>query len=303
MLKRLTYVTAGLVIVFALVVIALLVFSSSKLANFLSTAIPAVPRIFLRCVKLFIVPIVLLVVIAFAAVVVAAVVGNTGYATTRDEAFRNLEPHSTACDIENGWSILALHDNDELKAIETDERWKLRFRCVLQAHSLSDENATDVNNPTTQDQPSSARAQPLRYYLGFIEFKEDGSPQSLVDDNDNPAYVSDSHGSLMLGQISVIEDHLKNHGSNFVVAFVHGWRHDTSIGDTNVRDARHYGAHVAKFLADRCEKYKQIEFCGVTVTVVYIGWRGARVDERKLQQHFGVVGRMDRHNGCHSDAV
>jgi hypothetical protein len=78
--------------------------------------------------------------------------------------------------------------------------------------------------------------------------------------------------------------------SNFVVAFVHGWRHDASIGDTNVRDARHYGAHVARFLADRCEKYKQIEFCGVTVTVVYIGWRGARVDERKLQQHFGVVG-------------
>jgi hypothetical protein len=71
---------------------------------------------------------------------------------------------------------------------------------------------------------------------------------------------------------------------------VHGWRHDASIGDTNVRDARHYGAHVARFLADRCEKYKQIEFCGVTVTVVYIGWRGARVDERKLQQHFGVVG-------------
>jgi hypothetical protein len=99
-----------------------------------------------------------------------------------------------------------------------------------------------------------------------------------------------SHGSLMLGQISVIEDHLKNHESNFVVAFVHGWRHDASIGDTNVRDARHYGAHVARFLADRCEKYKQIEFCGVTVTVVYIGWRGARVDERKLQQHFGVVG-------------
>jgi hypothetical protein len=59
MLKELlTYVTAVLVTVFAFVAIGLfvlLVFSSSKLANFVSTTIPAVPRIFLRCVKLFLV--------------------------------------------------------------------------------------------------------------------------------------------------------------------------------------------------------------------------------------------------------
>jgi hypothetical protein len=69
MLKEwLTYVTAGIVFVFALVVVglfALLVFSSSKLANFLSTALPAVPRIFLRCVKWLSVAITLLVVMGF----------------------------------------------------------------------------------------------------------------------------------------------------------------------------------------------------------------------------------------------
>jgi hypothetical protein len=85
----------------------------------------------------------------------------------------------------------------------------------------------------------------------------------------------------------VLRQHLKT-GSNYVVVFAHGWRHDASIGDLNVADLRLYAAHAARFLAERCET--EGLYCDTRVTAIYIGWRGARVNERFWEKYLGPVG-------------
>ena len=101
----------------------------------------------------------------------------------------------------------------------------------------------------------------------------------------------DSFDSDILGQYSALEDHFKNHESNFVIVFIHGWRHDASLGDDNVSNARLYAASVARFLNDRCNIFKETNHCNATVTAIYVGWRGARVNEIKLSRlGLGIVG-------------
>ena len=70
-----------------------------------------------------------------------------------------------------------------------------------------------------------------------------------------------------------------------MLVFVEGWRHDASIGDQDVADTRLYAANAARFLAQRCAT--ETRFCDMKVTAVYIGWRGARVDEKGLIRDFG----------------
>ena len=77
--------------------------------------------------------------------------------------------------------------------------------------------------------------------------------------------------------------------SNYVIVFVHGWRHDASLGDGNVTDLRAYAAHVARFLRDRCSA-GEAEHCGREVTAVYVGWRGARLNEARLHLPFTALG-------------
>jgi len=90
-------------------------------------------------------------------------------------------------------------------------------------------------------------------------------------------------------QADVLQTHLKSqiklNRSNFVIAFVHGWRHDARVGDTNVADLRIYAASIAAFLARRCAIENR--YCNTTVTAVYVGWRGARVDETWLRRKLG----------------
>ena len=118
----------------------------------------------------------------------------------------------------------------------------------------------------------------LGYYLSFLEFDEIGKPVQVNAD-----------GKLLTRlQIDVLSEHLAQQQAagrqNFVFAFVHGWRHDARIGDENVRNTRLMAAHLASFLQQRCESNKR--YCGATVTAVYVGWRGARVDEQRLDWLF-----------------
>ena len=139
-------------------------------------------------------------------------------------------------------------------------------------------------------------AKELEYYLGFLEFKEDGEPYSLVRsvaDSDGPLTAdqpkelpTEHEDGPPISQLDVLRRHLSK-GSNYVVVFAHDWRHDARIGDDNVADLRHYTAHVARFLNERCKMEQR--YCDTKVTGVYIGWRGARVDEPKLKHYFGRV--------------
>ena len=130
--------------------------------------------------------------------------------------------------------------------------------------------------PATNGGKSASRS--LKFHLAFLEFQEDGRPQTLEG---RPA------NSTALSQYALLQKHLDDpqRKSNVVIAFIHGWRHDSKLGNDNVSDLRHYAAHTARFLADRC--IAEGRFCGTEVTAIYVGWRGARVDEVKIKETFG----------------
>ena len=223
------------------------------------------------------------------------------------QAYRNLDPDSPACraGLDKGSSILADRgrdrlqalmeaddggwgdaSNDEGAAIAVDAGWHTRFRCAIQRHLV----------PSTKPD-----GKPLDYHLGFLEFQEAGEPYALVakseaggDEAMTSAMVREKMGNApraggaanepVITQLDALKAHLST-GSHYVIAFVHGWRHDARIGDGNVADLRLYAAHAARFIRQRCPI--EPSYCDMKVTAIYIGWRGARVDEKGLREAFG----------------
>jgi hypothetical protein len=186
--------------------------------------------------------------------------------TKRDVAYRYSPPGSPACkaQLENV-TALAEVDNDETSAkLNSEVKLKKAFTCALQQHSLRAQTdpSTNTGNPS------------LTYYLSFLEFQENGQPVQDGEDNQ----------SLNFSQLKVLLDHLKKQRDdgkqNFVLAFIHGWRHDARIGDENVKNTRLMAAYLTSFLEQRCTKNQR--YCKVAVTAVYVGWRGARLNEGRL---------------------
>jgi len=213
--------------------------------------------------------------LAAVAVTIPLVVGYALLGTDRDVAYRYAEPQAPACDAQAYAPITladddASRDNDEIAAIERTPALKDWLTCMLQHH--------EVEPP--RDKPGIA---PVRYYLGFAEFSENGSPADVNADGK----------PLEVRQVQAIVDHLRavrdKGRHNYVIAFIHGWRHNASIGDTDVQKLRVMAAYTASFLRQRCEAIKR--GCNTDVTAVYFGWRGARVDEsfftRRLGSTFG----------------
>lgn len=120
---------------------------------------------------------------------------STFVATTyRDVAYRNLHPATRLCKegLETGWTILSDVDavkardpsiasdkefkdpsNNELYAVVTNPIWAKRFRCALQRHIIPNRDASDILKRR------------IEYYLGFLEYKENGEPYPLVQDPDS----------------------------------------------------------------------------------------------------------------------
>lgn len=214
--------------------------------------------------------------------------------TPKVKAYRNLHPALGICKegLDNGWSILADPDssNNENAAIAKDKSkpWDTLLRCALQRHVV----------------PSKAGKKQLDYHLAFLEFKESGEPYSLVwrGEKGDESISSEKLNELLpkdyleleygeqidavpITQLDVLRHHLMKVPSNYVIVFAHGWRHDASIGDANVADLRLYAAHAVRFLEQRCET--EGLYCDTKVTAIYIGWRGARVNEAFLRRYFG----------------
>jgi hypothetical protein len=196
--------------------------------------------------------------------------------TRRDVAYRYSGPGSDECvaqQLPANSTILANEsiDNDELKAVRQivhdNPKQKDVFTCMLQLHAM--------RPGFVPENPDKAAGNPsLGYYLSFLEFEENG----------NPVQLGSHHKVLAQPQIDALMEHLnrqtKAGRQNFVFAFVHGWRHDARVGDDNVKNVRLMAAHLTSFLEQRCRSNSR--YCGATVTAVYIGWRGARVDEARL---------------------
>lgn len=230
--------------------------------------------------------------------------------TPKDRAYRDIDPDVSFCrqGLEKGWTILAdqgrAHigefmqandggwadpSDDEDAAVAKDPEWDRRFRCALQHHVV----------PATKP-----GGRPLDYYLGFLELKEDGEPYALVSANAGTSDIEIDAAMLqhaaetemreqhmgasqvrpIQSQLDVLKQHLAT-GSNFVLVFIHGWRHDAQVGDTNVADLRLYAAHAVRFIRQRCPA--EPLYCDMKVTAIYVGWRGARVDEPGLRRLFG----------------
>lgn len=212
------------------------------------------------------------------------------FPTIRDEASRRVDPEAPICDLAgNGstkpWTVLAEVDNDETKAIGSAAIWGTKLQCALQRHEIPYSVGSEKRS--------------LVYNLSFVEFKEDGSPYELTK-QDGTLYSADELSRKVryidrekwapITQLRALTNFLRAHSDrNYVIVFVHGWRHDSRIGDDNVADLRRYAAHAARFLRDRCDLGEKDQ-CDREVTAVYIGWRGARVDEEWLQRPFTATG-------------
>jgi hypothetical protein len=231
--------------------------------------------------------------------------------TPKDHAYRNLDPSLPICadGLAKGWTVLAETGREKLQGAEAsdddgwidptndeadvatrDPKWNTALRCSLQRHIV----------------PASTPAgKRLDYNLGFLEFQEDGEPYALIaadDHGDKPMssamlqehmqaemetkHMAPSAVRPIITQLDVLKQHLAT-GSHYVIVFIHGWRNDAQIGNQNVADLRLYAAHAARFLAERCPQ--EPSYCDMNVTAIYVGWRGARVDEKGLKNLFGTA--------------
>ena len=190
------------------------------------------------------------------------------WVSPRDIAYRYVSPDATSPPNACAWqqhnpTALANFANSEDKA-QLSGKGQAGLECMLQYHVVP-----SLPNDTwyRSDRPIG----PISYYLSFLEFQESGRLAEKGLD-----------GSVLArSQLDVLEDHLKRQKNNYVLVFIHGWRHDARIGDDNVANARVYAAHAASALDYRCKTTGKD--CDYTVTAVYVGWRGARVDERAIE--------------------
>jgi hypothetical protein len=314
--------------------------ASDGIVRFLLSPFPsAIARRFLGFARRFLGAVLRWGLFFFGASAAAAVVFLYFFPSTpQDVAYRALDPNSPACssepdirdardiwDIPDGWSILAqdavgddglLHPigNDEQLAIKRGLQfgnfgWDTRFHCSIQTHSVPGYQPKDLDDRPT----GGVRA--LSYDLAFLEFQENGDPYILCSQEwyesgscDGVKIPKDipKSGAAPPGQLEAIIARLEHTKKNFVVVFVHGWRHNADIGDGNVQDLRVYAAHAARFVADRCS-WGDARFCDMKTTAIYVGWRGARKDELRVQSLLSPIGeaicRILPASGSHRQVV
>ncbi|MDR6873029.1 hypothetical protein J2Y55_004053 [Bosea sp. BE125] len=220
--------------------------------------------------------------------------GNLIFHSARGIPYRALDPDSKECRTiaVDGTDVLAPANpaspqqklqiaNDEWEAIRVMPEFRTRLSCAVQRHIIH-----GYKTP-------SGRETDLEYNLAFLEFQEDGKPYAVRELCEKPsdACRDEGFGLVRLGersQLNRILATLNGPEPQYVVVFIHGWRHDASIGDSNVSELRQYAAHVTRFLEDRHDLDPTQP--KPRVTALFVGWRGARTDETWLRHRFGKVG-------------
>lgn len=227
---------------------------------------------------------------ALALVALGMLFGNWIFHSSRGIPYRALSESASTCQegADQGWDILASTENgqvanDEQSAIEKKgSQWQTKFACVIQHHVISGYVEPDG---TTRK---------LEYRLAFLEFHEDGKPYALREpctSQNSQGCADEGYGPVKIiarSQLGAVLDMLSSAGPHYVMIFVHGWRHDASIGNANLAHFRYYAAHAARFLEDRVLLDPNTQ--KPQLTAIYIGWRGARTDETWLHRQFGVLG-------------
>lgn len=234
-------------------------------------ALTAMALLAWACLRVSLATLKVLLLAGVALVLVILVIGNTFFRGDRDIAYRYAAPDAPECMAQESMPIAlasddAARDNDELAAIERQPVLGRALTCMVQAHQVE----------APKDKPESGA---LRYYLSFLEFAENGAPAD-VDAQDRV---------LRKRQLDALVAHLREQRKrgkhSYVIAFVHGWRHNAGIGDGDVAKLRLMAAYTASFLRQRCATLQRD--CETVVTAVYFGWRGARIDERTASRLLG----------------
>ncbi len=142
--------------------------------------------------------------------------------------------------------------------------------CYLQRHLLPAPETRPNSRPdqgwqTLATQSGAPLADPAGYHLAFVEIGDDGQ-------------------MLIAGQLPALTQHLAGQKAagrqNVVVAFVHGWRHDASIGDRDVQKLRTLLGYSRAALNTRC--IQEGSYCNAALTGVFVGWRGRSFAEPLL---------------------
>lgn len=78
-------------------------------------------------------------------------------------------------------------------------------------------------------------------------------------------------------QLEDLLRHLSGDNQDIVMTYVHGWRHDADIGNSNVLRFRTMLGYARSALNARCKEVGQ--YCKSRLTGVYVGWRGRSFSE------------------------
>ncbi|MBX3493690.1 MAG: hypothetical protein KF899_12065 [Parvibaculum sp.] len=134
----------------------------------------------------------------------------------------------------------------------------------------NDERAPGGHDPRCAIQQHIIAGHETGYHLAFIEFDE------RKTSSETPKYNEK--------QYEAFKNHLAKSEKNYLIVFVHGWRHDAAIGDGDVRRFRVFLAYARSFLDQRCKTATR--YCGHSLTGLYIGWRG-RAFAEPVDNDFG----------------
>lgn len=213
-------------------------------------------------------------------VVLGLLVGVSGCAGAKGP-FRMTLPSEPVCS-----------EPHDLKAQNQEIGDETKRRCAMQRHLL----------------PGAAETRAKRAALAAAIAEEDGGgvPVSMVSDlpmpdedwtelariNERVLQRGDEYdlafveladdGSLDLPwQLQAVKAHLDRQDKagmqNYVIAYVHGWRHNAELRDGDVRKFRRLLGYSRAALNSRC--VADGSYCNAAVTGVFIGWNGQRVKE------------------------
>lgn len=186
------------------------------------------------------------------ALVVTALIVTALPQTEKNLAYRTVDPaQNSVCDtpIDRSKSNNEPSQNDETEP---------EFRCSVQTFLLDPEN----------------RNASSRYHLAFLEFRDSERSEAPCSSDTN------DHSANWLAecwQRTALDKLLDRYPSRYVVAFVHGWRHNAQLQDGDVAKFKTMLAYKRRFLSQRCPDGSPCQ--DKEVIGVYIGWRGKQVQE------------------------
>jgi hypothetical protein len=136
--------------------------------------------------------------------------------------------------------------------IEKNDKRPNPFDCSIQTHITTTPYVEPENSAGLPFEPD-------RYQLAFLEYGRGVS--------------QDVHRE----QMRKIQKRLNSTPQDYVIVFVHGWRHNAMVGDSDVQRFRALLAYARSFLNTRCTEMGR--YCHAGLTGIYVGWRGASVIE------------------------